>query len=245
MKKYRTINTFETLGDEVPIEHDTLDEAIECALSGADQIVEMITENTPPYLKRDGDHIVIEEEYRSSSQTGCSHEVEWWNELYEDVKEIGKLPVDGYRVEGAARSVIDRAARSVIDRLVSTPNFNGEATPLQIQILNEESGEYDSPEFQAYERGEGFGDNRTIRVKFEDGPLKEAIRESGLSNNIAHSELTERGKRVIQIKKIGYGDSALSLVEYDDFTAMIYTNGDPIECESWEHGLELLRENQA
>jgi hypothetical protein len=158
MKKYRTINTFETFGDEVPIEHDTLDEAIECALSGADQIVEMITENTPPYLKRDGDHIVIEEEHGSSSQAGCSHEVEWWNELYEDVKEIGKLPVDGYRVEGAARSVIDR--------LVSTPNFNGEAIPLQIQKLNEESGEYDGPEFQAYERGEGFGGNRTIRVNW-------------------------------------------------------------------------------
>jgi len=75
--------------------------------------------------------------------------------------------------------------------------------------------------------------------------IKEAIQESGLSNSITHSKLTESGKRVIQIKKIGYGDFALSLVEYDDFTAMIYTNGDPVECESWEHGLELLRENQA
>jgi hypothetical protein len=35
------------------------------------------------------------------------------------------------------------------------------------------------------------------------------------------------------------------LVEYDSLTAMIYTNGDPVQCESWEHGLELLRENQA
>ncbi len=74
--------------------------------------------------------------------------------------------------------------------------------------------------------------------------IKEAIQESGLSNSITHSKLTESGKRVIQIKKIGYGDFALSLVEYDDFTAMIYTNGDPIECESWEHGLELLRQEK-
>jgi hypothetical protein len=75
--------------------------------------------------------------------------------------------------------------------------------------------------------------------------IKEAIQESGLSSSITHRELTESGKRVTQIKKIGYGDNALSLVEYDDFTAMIYTNGDPVQCESWEHGLELLRENQA
>jgi hypothetical protein len=75
--------------------------------------------------------------------------------------------------------------------------------------------------------------------------IKEAIQESQARNSITHRELVESGKRVTQIKTTGYGDSALSLVEYDSLTAMIYTNGDPVQCESWEHGLELLRENQA
>jgi hypothetical protein len=158
-KKYRTITTFETFGDDVPTEHDTLDEAIECALSSADTIVELMVGGWE-LCKRDGDYLVFEEQEESASnKVGYSHEIDWWDELFKDAKDNeGKLPIDKFRIPGSYHSVIDR--------LVATAHFNGEVHPIEIQKLNEESGEYDSPEFQAYERGKGFGDNRTIRVKW-------------------------------------------------------------------------------
>ena len=74
--------------------------------------------------------------------------------------------------------------------------------------------------------------------------IKEAIQESQARSSITHRELIESGKRVTRIKTTGYGDSALSLVEYDGLTNLIYTNGDPVQCESWEHGLELLSKEE-
>lgn len=163
MSKYRVVNTFETFGDPVPVEYDNIHEAIEGALSCANVVVDLMVDGWE-LCKRDGDHLVFEEE-SASSKVENSHEIDWWDELYKEAKDNeGKLPIDEFRSPGCYRSVIDR--------LVATPYENGELHPIEIQRLNKESGEYDSPVFQSYELGLGFFNKKSIRVKFENSPYE-------------------------------------------------------------------------